>query len=69
MSSAYNVNLMNGLLERIGADDRVKAGEVVHVPPFFDLFTHILDRLDAMERDIERLREEVRYPDGDPNNL
>lgn len=40
---------MNELLERIDSDVRAFPGTQVG-PTFYSLFTHILDRLDALER-------------------
>jgi len=59
---------MNDILDRLGATDMRAIPGMPIVPSFHRAFTIIIDRLEQIEKDLDELRNEVRYPDGDPGN-
>lgn len=59
---------MNQILDRLGVEDvRAVPGTSVE-PTFYAAFTALIDRVEHLEYQLDQLRTEVRYPDGDPSN-
>ena len=60
----YDSAYMNEILDRVGATDMRAIPGTPIVPSFHRVFTVLIDRLERIEAELERLRNEVHHPDG-----
>lgn len=68
MPSQPESSYMNQILDRLGvADVRAVPGTYAG-PTFYAAFLALIDRVERLEYQLDQLRTEVRYPDGDPSN-